>query len=112
MAKQLGYRGVVTSPTFTIIHEYPADVPFYHIDCFRLRTQSEIESVGLEEYLIGNKIVLVEWAELIADLFSAWNWELKFDFAAESDNSRLIRINKFDSTDLLHTLNQFEVLFS
>jgi tRNA threonylcarbamoyladenosine biosynthesis protein TsaE len=115
VASQLGYKGVVTSPTFTIVHEYPTDVLLYHIDCFRLRSQSEIESIGLEEYLVGGNIVLMEWAELISDHFSAWSWELKFDFAEDSDNSRLIhiiRFNDFDSRDILDLLNQFQVLTS
>jgi tRNA threonylcarbamoyladenosine biosynthesis protein TsaE len=51
----------VSSPTFTLIHEYGNDV--YHIDLYRLETPAQIATLGLEELLERNAIVLVEWGE-------------------------------------------------
>ena len=111
VASELGHRGVVTSPTFTLVHEYPTDIPLFHIDCFRLRNQTEIASAGLEEYLGDGKIVLVEWAELISDYFGSWNWKLQFGFLEKSDDTRRIQIEDNRHRDpilLSHALSDFK----
>ena len=58
----------VSSPSFTLIHEYPGRIPFLHIDLFRLGAEKEAEGLGLEEYLGGPGIAAVEWADRIASL--------------------------------------------
>ena len=52
LARGLGYRGDVTSPTFTIVHEYRGGrLPIYHIDLYRIQSEKEAIDIGLEEYL-------------------------------------------------------------
>ena len=58
----LGYDRV-KSPTFVIMNEYDADVPFLHADLYRLEDEDEIESLGIEEYLDDGFAAAVEWAE-------------------------------------------------
>ena len=58
----------ITSPSFTLIHEYHGKIPFYHIDLFRLKTEKEAEGLGLEEYFQGGGITAVEWADKIPTL--------------------------------------------
>lgn len=60
----LGYKGRVTSPTFTIANEYntPAG-PVVHLDLYRLTNQDALFETGFEEYLNGDRIVLMEWSE-------------------------------------------------
>jgi tRNA threonylcarbamoyladenosine biosynthesis protein TsaE len=58
----------VTSPTFTLINEYPGRLPVYHLDCYRLDSPSEIEDLGMEEYLQGDGVAIIEWAEKIDSL--------------------------------------------
>jgi|GEM_PF-7037256 len=53
----------VRSPTFTLINEYQAKHMINHIDLYRLESMEEIENLGLEEYLFGDGITLVEWSE-------------------------------------------------
>jgi len=55
----------VMSPTFTIINEYKGRVPVYHLDFFRIDSPSEIENLGLEEYVLGEGVAIIEWAEKI-----------------------------------------------
>jgi len=65
----LGTRGHVSSPTFTIVNEYPA--PFgtvVHIDLYRIRSRAEIAELALEEYFDEHCICLIEWPESIRDL--------------------------------------------
>jgi tRNA threonylcarbamoyladenosine biosynthesis protein TsaE len=58
----------VSSPSFTLINEYPGKVPFYHIDLFRLKTEKEAEELGLEEYLGSAGIAAIEWADKVPSL--------------------------------------------
>jgi tRNA threonylcarbamoyladenosine biosynthesis protein TsaE len=54
---------VVTSPSFTLVNEYEGEYPFFHMDLYRLDSLSDIQSIGLEEYLNSESIVAIEWAD-------------------------------------------------
>jgi tRNA threonylcarbamoyladenosine biosynthesis protein TsaE len=58
----------ITSPSFTLIHEYRGRFPFYHIDLFRLGDEEEAEELGLEEVFAVEGVVAVEWADRIPNL--------------------------------------------
>lgn len=58
----------ITSPTFTIVHEYEADIPLYHFDVYRLSGPDEMEEIGYEEYFYGDGVCLVEWANIVEDI--------------------------------------------
>ena len=58
----------ITSPSFTLVHEYTGRIPFYHIDLFRLAAEEEAEDLGLEEYLGRKGVTAVEWADRIPTL--------------------------------------------
>ena len=53
----------IVSPTFTLVNEYHGTHPLYHIDLYRLSTRSDIVALGLEEYLPGNGVAVIEWAD-------------------------------------------------
>ena len=54
----------VTSPTFTLVHEYrEGRLPVFHFDFYRLEEASELRNIGWEEYLLEDGVVVVEWAE-------------------------------------------------
>jgi tRNA threonylcarbamoyladenosine biosynthesis protein TsaE len=53
----------VRSPTFTIINQYQGRQPIYHIDLYRLDSNADILNLGLEEFLYGDSILIIEWAE-------------------------------------------------
>lgn len=86
----LGYDGQVTSPTFTLVHEYKAASIVYHIDCFRLLTMQDFQSSGMEDYLEAEGVVFAEWGDRIADQFNDWSWEVRFDFVNGDENERRI----------------------
>ena len=56
----------IRSPTFTLVNEYLGDFPIYHIDLYRLDSFSEIEALGLEEYLFSDGVCIIEWAEKLS----------------------------------------------
>lgn len=63
VVRGLGAEDHVSSPTFVLVHEYRGRLPVAHIDLYRLPTDSEVETIGLEEYLDGRSVVLVEWPD-------------------------------------------------
>jgi tRNA threonylcarbamoyladenosine biosynthesis protein TsaE len=80
LARGLGYHGDVTSPTFTIVHEYRGGrLPMYHIDLYRIRNEKEAIDIGLEEYLPGDGVTVIEWPERIASILppQTRHWELE-----------------------------------
>jgi len=80
LARGLGFRGDVTSPSFTIVHEYRGGrLPLYHIDLYRIRNEKEAVDIGLEEYLPGDGVTVIEWAERIASILppQTQHWELE-----------------------------------
>ena len=69
MAAGLGITEPVTSPTFTIVQEYrEGRLPLYHFDVYRIEEPEEMEEVGLDDYLYGDGVCLIEWAERIREL--------------------------------------------
>jgi len=70
--KALGYGGVVTSPTFTILNIYQGSLPIYHFDMYRLENVDEVMEIGADEILqSGQGVCLVEWPEKIESILPA-----------------------------------------
>ncbi|HHT51051.1 MAG TPA: tRNA (adenosine(37)-N6)-threonylcarbamoyltransferase complex ATPase subunit type 1 TsaE [Eubacteriaceae bacterium] len=67
IVKGAGIETYVTSPTYTIINEYSGKLPIYHFDVFRLEDGDELYEIGFDEYLYGEGIVIIEWANLIKE---------------------------------------------
>src|SRR2546426_299707 len=69
IASGLGITQDVTSPTFTIIHEYRSGrLPLYHVDLYRLDSLPQALAAGIEDYLGRDGITVIEWAERIGSL--------------------------------------------
>jgi tRNA threonylcarbamoyladenosine biosynthesis protein TsaE len=58
----------ITSPTFSLLHEYPGRLPLYHLDLYRLSDETEIEDLGLLEYLHGTGLTVIEWPDRLGSL--------------------------------------------
>jgi tRNA threonylcarbamoyladenosine biosynthesis protein TsaE len=58
----------VTSPTFTLVNEYPGRLTLFHIDLYRINQAVEALAFGLEDYLYGDGVCLIEWAERITEV--------------------------------------------
>ncbi len=81
----------VTSPTFTLINEYPGRIPLYHMDLYRLSGAGDLEDMGYKEYFYGGGVVVIEWAEKIADILPAGALMITLEHV--DDITRQIRIS-------------------
>ena len=78
----------VSSPTFTLIHEYSRSV--YHIDLYRLDTAEQVETLGLDEIFDRRAVVLIEWGERFPELMPEQRIEIRL--RADGENSRQIEL--------------------
>ena len=68
LAKALGIKQHVTSPTFTIVNEYEGRLMLYHFDVYRIADPEEMYEIGYDEYIESDGVCIIEWAELIEDI--------------------------------------------
>jgi tRNA threonylcarbamoyladenosine biosynthesis protein TsaE len=86
VAEGLGVRNpaAVNSPTFVLIQEYPARLPIYHFDAYRLKTSREFAELGVEEYFRGDGVCLIEWADLVMDALPPERLEIRIEVVGET----------------------------
>jgi tRNA threonylcarbamoyladenosine biosynthesis protein TsaE len=75
----------VSSPTFTLIHEYGSDGRVYHIDLYRLDEAREVATLGLEELFDREAIVLIEWGERFAEILPQERTEIRIGTVANDE---------------------------
>jgi len=81
----------VTSPTFTLIHEYRGpSATLYHIDLYRIDTPRELETLGLHDLIAENSVLLIEWGEKFVPFQRERNAEIAIERVSE--NQRKIRL--------------------
>jgi|SRR5215467_15665602 len=81
----------VTSPTFTLVHEYRGpEANLYHIDLYRVDTPRELETLGLDDLMGNNSVLLIEWGEKFDRFRKNRDVEIAFDIVGETD--RKIRV--------------------
>ena len=91
LVQAIGSQAGVTSPTFTIVHEYTGGrFPIYHFDFFRLENARAAVQLGLDEYFFGEGISVVEWADRFPELIPVDAQWLSFE--TEAENRRRVTI--------------------
>lgn len=90
IAASLGVPGFVTSPTFTIVHEYEGRYPIVHLDVYRLNSIQEVLDLGFDELLDPGAILLLEWGEAVGPLLPNKYLEINIGRSSnhDSDNER------------------------
>jgi tRNA threonylcarbamoyladenosine biosynthesis protein TsaE len=80
LAKGLEILDAISSPTFTIVQVYDEGrVPFYHFDVYRIGDVSEMDEIGFEDYVYGEGVSLIEWANLIEEMLPEERTEITIE---------------------------------
>jgi tRNA threonylcarbamoyladenosine biosynthesis protein TsaE len=85
IARGLGSREYALSPTFVLMREIYGRLPLYHIDLYRLDRIEEIANLGLDDYLYGNGICVIEWAEKGLSVLPLEHLMIKIDYLGDYD---------------------------
>lgn len=91
----LGVEGYARSPTFVIAARYRGRLTLHHIDLFRVQDGPEALDIGMEEYLSGEDMCVVEWAERAAEIFPRRSLWITLEYG-ESETDRLITLEAED----------------
>lgn len=96
LAEGLDISNSVSSPTFTIVNEYlNGKTPLYHFDLYRLSDEDELYDIGIEEYIYGNGICVLEWPDLAINLTEKYyNVEITKDLSVSEDYRKIIITKK------------------
>ena len=87
----LDISGYATSPTFIVINQYMGRLPLYHIDIYRLDSIEEVVDLGLDDYLYGNGVCVVEWADKAMNVLPPEHLLVEINYV--SDNVRNLALN-------------------
>jgi len=91
IAQGLGVQDSVRSPTFVLMACYRGRFPLYHLDLYRLEDLSEALDLGLEEYLEGEGLLVVEWAERAREVFPAHRLHITLEPIGEQERRLLLQ---------------------
>ena len=92
LARGLGCRGRVTSPTFTIVNEYEGEIPLFHFDMYRLGSSEELFDIGWDDYLARGGVCAVEWSERVSDALPEGTIFVDIARSGESESMRVITV--------------------
>ena len=92
LARGLGCTGRVTSPTFTIVNEYPGPTPLFHFDMYRLDSSDDLFDIGWEDYLGRGGVCAVEWSERVDDALPEDTILVDISRGSGGENDRVITI--------------------
>ena len=81
IGKGLGIKKAISSPTFTIMKIYQGNMPLYHIDAYRL--EEHFQDLGFEEYINGDGLCVVEWADFIEEILPKERLAISIDYEGD-----------------------------
>ncbi len=89
----LGFHGPVTSPTFTLVHEYAGRIPLLHLDLYRLDSETEVLGLGLDERL-ASSVLVIEWGDKFPNALPIATVVVTITFGASSDEREISVVHR------------------
>ena len=87
----VGEDYMITSPTFTLVNEYPGRCTLYHLDVYRLNDEGQLQDLGYDEFLDDGGVVVIEWADKIACAVPENAIQVNFEYLDENMRKMTIR---------------------
>ena len=106
VARGLGFSGYASSPSFVLVREYPGRLKVYHIDFYRLDTIEEIADLGIDDYLVGDGVCVIEWADKVLNWLPRDHLVIKFAHLAEDERRLRFEPRGKRYTDLVRQLKE------
>ena len=105
IAVGLGLAADIHSPTFTLIHEHPGAIPLYHVDLYRLSSEQEVETLGLEEYIYRDGVTVIEWANTTRSLLPAERLDITLRMTGDTDRELIFETDSERLGKIIEGLN-------
>ena len=102
----VGENYIITSPTVTLVNEYPGRCRLYHLDVYRLNRVCELDDLGYHEYISGKGVVVIEWAEKITGALPSDTIFVRFIYVDENSRSITIQGPPEKLEDLLRHISE------
>lgn len=87
----IGQPDDVSSPTFPLVHEYGSPVRVYHVDLYRLESEAEVATIGLDELFEREALVIIEWGERFRNLMPSPRVEIEIEVTGETERQVHVR---------------------
>ena len=94
----------ITSPSYTLINEYPGRYPLFHVDLYRISDPVDMEDIGLYEILHNSGVVAIEWADRIEQKLSPDSINIQFELTGDKTRKICITAYDFKNADLLKNI--------
>ncbi len=103
----LGIKEYAVSPSFVLVRELYGRLPLYHIDLYRLDDTEEIAELGLDDYLYGNGVCVVEWAEKGLSVLPAEHLLIQINYLSDTERSFQLKPSGQRYLEMLNQLEPF-----
>ena len=111
IGRGLGIREAIISPTFTLLREYESGrLPLYHVDAYRLAGPSEAYTFGLDDYLYGDGVTVIEWGERVEALLPGERLEIHLEYLDADEREITLHARGDHYADMVDALSAHDVL--